>query len=287
MRRISIRIADIVFGIEADHRDVLIESEDLTRMFACVEEPDVTIRMPETAFPGIPEDAGAPVFRSRDMWSIYGAGQRTLLVQMSPFSSRIIERFFVLDATLRYGELFVRVEAPEPVPLDPLQHPLGQVLMVSLLALGRGLMFHAAAIEHLGKGYLFVGNSGDGKSTMSELWSGKGRILNDDRVVVRFRNGAFRMYPTPWHGSHCVVTAAGAPLSTIFVLAKAEEPVVRPLSLAEACCSLLQRSFPPLWSRQGMSYTMTFLEQLARAVSVHELSFVPRTDVVELVECAK
>lgn len=285
--RETVCIADVVFAIDYDHSEFALHSDQGIRLFLAHGKPDVTIRQTKSAIPySLVKDSGL-VFASGDMWSVRRGESEIMLALMTPNSSSAIERLMVFDLDFRLGEFFVRPTRVRKHRPDPLEYPLGQVLMVSLLSRGRGLMFHALGIEHRGNGYLFAGNSGQGKSTMANLWGAKARILNDDRVIVRFLDGQFWLYSTPWHGTLPDLSVARAPLNKIFVLSRGQENHSRPLTQAEAICFLLQRAFPPLWSRDGMAFTMDFLAQLVPAVPCYELAFVPQESVVDFIECMK
>lgn len=82
---------------------------------------------------------------------------------------------------------------------------LQHLLCIYLSKNGFGFVVHASAVldEKNDGGYLFCGESGAGKTTISRLWSDAGgaSILNDDRVIVRF-DGESRIYGTPWHGDN-------------------------------------------------------------------------------------
>ena len=89
-----------------------------------------------------------------------------------------------------------------------------------LLAQGRGVLLHASAVKVGGKGILFSGTSGAGKSTMASLWDGleNTTVLSDDRVIVREHSGQLWAYGTPWHGSARISSPEAVPLDRIFVL---------------------------------------------------------------------
>ena len=60
--------------------------------------------------------------------------------------------------------------------------------MIHRLACGQGLEVHAVGIvDEIGRGHLFLGHSGAGKSTTARLWLEQPeiRILSDDRIVLR------------------------------------------------------------------------------------------------------
>ncbi len=65
------------------------------------------------------------------------------------------------------------------------------------------LMLHASVIENEGRGYLFLGKSGTGKSTHSRLWieNIKGsKLLNDDNPIIRILDGIPYVFGSPWSG---------------------------------------------------------------------------------------
>lgn len=80
--------------------------------------------------------------------------------------------------------------------------------MMVLYALSTALkgtaLFHAAVIGHEGRGYLFLGKSGTGKSTHARLWLKHipgAELVNDDNPVVRvLEDGTVRVYGSPWSG---------------------------------------------------------------------------------------
>lgn len=78
------------------------------------------------------------------------------------------------------------------------------MLMYAFAAADKGtLLVHASVIKHDGKGYLFLGKSGTGKSTHSSLWLKHVEgceLLNDDNPVVRVIDGEVRVYGSPWSG---------------------------------------------------------------------------------------
>jgi hypothetical protein len=157
--------------------------------------------------------------------------------------------------------------------------------MVCLLAQGRGLMAHACGIDDGGRGYLFAGNSGHGKTTTAWLWRDQATILNDDRIVLRWREGRFWMYGTPWHGDYTGVSPRGVPLEKIFFLRHAGQNQARRVEGVTAASMLLTRCFPPLWDAAGMEFTLEFCAQLAGKVPCYELGFLPAEGAVEYVRC--
>ena len=59
-------------------------------------------------------------------------------------------------------------------------------------------MIHASGVYYNGRGYLFSGVSGKGKTTMAGLWDNIGaQVIHDDRLIIRSIDGVYRMFNTP------------------------------------------------------------------------------------------
>jgi len=164
-----------------------------------------------------------------------------------------------------------------------LQYPLMPILTVYALAARDGLMVHGCGIEARGKGYVFAGKCGEGKSTMARLWENRGVILNDERVVIRHNHGRFMVYGTPWNGEYGSASPAGAPLEAVFFLSHGEEDHADPTTQVEAAALLFARSFPPLWDEQGLQSCLEFISDLVAEVRTYRLKFAPTKEVVELI----
>jgi hypothetical protein len=189
----------------------------------------------------------------------------------------------ILRSDFTSGEIFVRNTTGEPV--FPLRYPLGEIIMINLLARERGMLVHACGVKHGGKGMLFSGVSGAGKSTMAGLWrSRKADILNDDRIIIRKINKRFWIYGTPWHGKAKVLSPGKAPLEKIFFLRPAGKNVINRLGAGEAVSRLMVCSFPTFWDKKGMEFTLNFCAELVEKIPCYDLGFVPDETVMELVK---
>jgi hypothetical protein len=227
------------------------------------------------------------VFDSGSSWALYEQdGRYALLLGASSFSSEPYG-IALFDSEIRQIDVFLQPEQlPNGLLPDPLQFPLGEVLMVCLLAQGRGLMVHACGVNDGGQGYLFAGQSTHGKSTMARQWQDEALVLNDDRIVLRQREGRFWMYSTPWHGDHTGISAQAVPLDKLFFLRHDRTNCARRRQGVAAASMLLARSFPPLSDADGMRFTLDFCAQLVDAVPCFDLGFVPSKDVLDTVRCA-
>lgn len=168
---------------------------------------------------------------------------------------------------------------------DPFTGPALELLLITGLAGCEGAVLHGCGIDAGGRGIVFAGQSGAGKTTLSRLWSAeKGiGILSDDRVIVRRQDGGFRLYGTPWHGEACFAAPGGVPLERIYFIRHGIRNQTRNISAAAAVRELLKCSFPPFWDAGGMRAALETFDGLATAVPCAELYFTPERAAIDFV----
>ena len=250
--------------------------------------PDVVLDVRRGA-PPMP-DGVLPIFDNASTWCmVYSNGMVTIYGHAYDDLQEFNDWGLIMTPDFTKGTLY----ALEPEEDEggsslenPLRYPLDQILIIQLLARGRGLLLHACAVLDEGRGYCFVGASGQGKSTMATLWDGEATILNDDRIILRPTDDGIWMYGTPWHGTYPATSPEGCPLNEIFLLAHGPENEIRRLAPAEAAGRLLIASFPPLWDREGMAWTLELLDRLTASVPIYELTFRPDKAVIPFVRQA-
>jgi len=234
----------------------------------------------------IPEIKGKEkIFDSGTTWALYRSRGKYVLQDGSPESGLLPETIIILEPDLKSGNLYIRNNTlNRDLFPDLLRYPLNQILMIMLLSLCKGISMHACGVDDNGHGYLFSGNSTHGKSTIAKLWSESGAtVLNDDRIIVRKKDGEFWMYGTPWHGTFNEVSPNGLPIRKIFFLRHGEKNLAVPRKGVEAVSMLLTRSFSPLWDEEGMDYTLGLLDRMAGRLPCFELDFLPDKKIIDFV----
>ena len=121
------------------------------------------------------------------------------------------------------------------------------MILFTLATAGKGtLLFHAAVVSQSGKGYLFLGTSGTGKSTHAQLWlehiEGT-ELVNDDNPVVR--DGV--VYGSPWSGKTPCYRNVSVPIGGIVMLSQAPYNKIRRLSGIEAYVDLAESVGGKIW----------------------------------------
>lgn len=108
-----------------------------------------------------------------------------------------------------------------------------------------GFMLHSSAVVYEGKAYLFSGPCGIGKSTHAQLWiehfGNNAVIINDDKPALRYMDGKWYAFGTPWCGKDGINLNAGAPLAGICFLHRGDTHISR-LTPLKALPLLLRQS---------------------------------------------
>ena len=100
------------------------------------------------------------------------------------------------------------------------------------------LLVHGSAISLDGDAYLFTAPSGTGKSTHTRLWreafGDRTMMINDDKPMLKIRDGRVEVYGTPWRGKHHLGCNTHRPLKAIIELTRGTENRIRKISASEA-----------------------------------------------------
>ena len=110
-------------------------------------------------------------------------------------------------------------------------------------------LLHSALIEYEGRGYAFAAKSGTGKSTHISLWKKafgeKVRIINGDKPIIRYMNGEFIAFGTPWCGKEGLAVNDSVPLNAICFLERSEENSISKISAADAVTKIMYQILTP------------------------------------------
>ena len=230
------------------------------------------------------------IFQTPDSWSLYNSGDEyfwtgTTVHPEKGFSC--IARFHRRphEVTIHCGDILVTEEEGTKMLMNPFSYQLDQFLLVYALAEREGALLHACAVELSGKGYVFPGRSGAGKSTISGIFVSRGHsVLSDDRAVVRKIGDAFRVFGTPWSGTAGIAENRSLPLNGIFFIVHGEENKVEKLSPKEAFERLMPVTSILWYDAKVLPSMLSFCEDLAMNIPAYDLHFRPQEEVVGLLE---
>ena len=156
------------------------------------------------------------------------------------------------------------------------------MILFTLATAGKGtLLFHAAVVSQSGKGYLFLGPSGTGKSTHARLWiehfEGT-ELVNDDNPVVR----GGMVYGSPWSGKTPCYRNVSVPIGGIVMLSQAPYNKIRRLSGIEAYVDLAESVGGKFWDSRIAEDQHQTMNRLAQTIPMWHLECLPDEEAARL-----
>jgi hypothetical protein len=174
----------------------------------------------------------------------------------------------------------------QKVPLLP--QDLEIVFFVNWLANFGDVILHACGFARDGKGFVFTGPSGVGKSTLAAALSKDPSltILGEDQVLLRRIEDRFWIFGTPWHVNSDLCSPLGVPLEKVFFLERKGINDTRRLTPAEGVLRLLQTAFIPYYRSDALEQILARMSLLAEEIPFHSLSYLLGEDIDNIVKMA-
>ena len=188
--------------------------------------PDIADKKRITVSCGGTDQPRIELYQCREEW----------LMEIAPDIDAPVRVYLLTDKAFKHARFCL---------LGSLRFSLNTVLMLMFAfatAQKNTLLMHASVTMKDGKGYLFLGKSGTGKSTHSQLWIhhvGGCVLLNDDNPILRVEeSGEVRVYGSPWSGKTPCYKNLNVPVGAIVSLRQAKVNKIKRQSLPEAYASV-------------------------------------------------
>lgn len=146
-------------------------------------------------------------------------------------------------------------------------------------------LFHSSVVSCGGRGYMFLGKSGTGKSTHSSLWlryiEGTA-LVNDDNPVVRLMPDGFYVFGSPWSGKTPCYRNVSYPLGAVVQLSQAPFNRIQRLRPLAAYAALVPSISGKRWDRQVAEGLHETENLMAGGVPVWHLECLPDEDAARV-----
>ncbi|MGX9728776.1 MAG: hypothetical protein ACTFAK_16130 [Candidatus Electronema sp. VV] len=243
----------------------------------------VALRWQESELPPVPR--GELIYNPGSIWTMHREGTDWYAALTYQSEKRTAQPQAVLCANPNWDNLTLTEHRSGPQWQSLLNIGAGELILRTAILFSGGLVFHASGLDDNGKGIVFIGHSGAGKSTQLELWNDEPGVIamNDDRIAVRAEENGPMCYGTPWGGSSDIARNHAAPLAALILLEQAPENAIEPLTPAAAAPLLAARAFLPYWDQSLMRRALDNLTAILQQVPVFRLRCRPEREVIPLV----
>lgn len=172
----------------------------------------------------------------------------------------------------------------------PLLSNLLQRIFMQLYYARGGIIFHASAVESGGKAYVFVGESGKGKTTIVKLLHKLNglNVIADNQVFIRRMENQYVVFPFPFSQFHNDGTATPLPVAGFYILYKSNILSVRLLTFIESVRALeheiqiLSAGDIPTGLRVRPELHRTIFD-IAQSIRIYRLFFSRRKGIWEAI----
>ena len=291
MRNYNLNIAGyrIRFEAEADGAD-LVSSSRFRKYITNDKEYDITILIHSGKYtltfgaqkvfsaPYVEEINGIRIKKKDDFWAVYTDREDLFITTDFPLSQE--KKRAVLKFSLSSNKWEMWFEHEENI-VDPMEYPLDGLILYYLTVIHNDIMIHASGINHEGKGYVFSGISGKGKTTMTRLWDSAGaKIIHDDRLIIRRKGDSHRMFNTPVYNNDDPSDSA---VTKIFIIEHGPANKLAPVSGANAVTRIMSNCIQHNWSPEIINRLLNSVGTLCENVQVEILYFRPERSVIDYI----
>lgn len=166
---------------------------------------------------------------------------------------------------------------------------LGNAMMIAFAfaaAAYNVLLMHSSVAMNNGRGFLFLGKSGTGKSTHTALWRKYipgSDLLNDDNPALRVGDdGSVTVYGTPWSGKTPCYRNLKMPVGAITRLEQWPENIICRENKLQAFASVLSSCSTMIWDAPSYNAITSTVSKLAMTVPVFYLKCLPDEEAAKL-----
>jgi hypothetical protein len=290
VKEYTIEIAGITMRATAlDESFDLIVSPYHEHFISSCNTPEINILFKYEPWPEM-DGYGELIYDTNGVWRMFEREDKRIITFNSPIFGPEPYRLAIFNEELNEGTVYVKpeerylsslAESSKPA-FFPYEFPLDELLIISKLVTGYGLDIHGCCVDLNGRGLLFAGYSGAGKSTTANLWKERPvGILSDERIIITCDDGNPRAHGTPWPSTAEAILNTSVPLAGIFLLKHSPENELRQLPKIEALSRLFANCFQAIYFKDAVAKTMAIMDEVVSKVPVYEFGFKPDQSAID------
>jgi len=272
----------------ADDGPELVPSERFIRYLCNETDQDIFIkihsgqfRLPDDAekvfaAPYVEEINGIQIKKRERFWSVHKR-HSDLYIRMSfPLSTGNNKAVLKFSLEQTDWDMWISGAGNET---DPMEYPADGLILYYITSIYGDIMIHASGVNNAGKGYLFSGISGKGKTTMAKLWDSSGaQVIHDDRLIIRNDGNTYRMHNTPVYRNDAPCESK---LDNLFLIDHGERNRIIPVKGAECISLVVANCIQHNWNRQIIARLLGSVSLMCTTVPVAKLFFRPDRSVID------
>jgi len=226
--------------------------------------------------PFIEETGGVRINRSPEFWSVWRDGEE-LFIKVS-FNENAEHKNAILKFSLDSNEWDLWIEGSGK-SADPLEYPLDGLILYYLTVLNGDILIHASGINNGGKGYIFSGVSGKGKTTLAKLWDKAGaKVIHDDRLIIKADGDNYNMHNTPVYDDD---EPRVSTLNSLYIIEHGTGNRSLRVHGARAVSLVMANCIQHNWNSSTIAGLLRSVSAMCSTMPVFKLEFIPDKSVID------
>ena len=226
--------------------------------------------------PYIEEINGIRIKKSEKFWSIHKYQNDLFIKSVFPVSSKKKSAVLKFSLKEKNWDLWFEGAGSEA---DPLEYPLDGLILYYLTVIKGDIMIHASGVNHNGRGYIFSGVSGKGKTTLAKLWDSTGAcVIHDDRLILRNTRNGYKMYNTPVYTDD---KPRESQIDKIHLIEHGIKNEQLPISGAAAIGMVMANCIQHNWDPEIVARLIGAVSVLCNSIPVVRLPFIPNRSIID------
>ncbi|MBP7731030.1 MAG: hypothetical protein KA114_05285 [Bacteroidales bacterium] len=214
-----------------------------------------------------------------ELWSIFTNGDTLYLKVFFPYDEDLKTGTLVFSLKSFPWHLWIETEDNS---FDPLSYPLDGLLLYYLTVINGDIMIHASGVNYAGRGYVFSGISGKGKTTIAHLWEDEGAgVIHDDRLIIRRSGDKYFFYNTPVYEND---EPRESRLDKMFLIEHGKENMIVPVSGSSAVSQVLANCIQHNWNMEIIAGSIKAVSLMCESIPVAKLYFKPDRNIVDFIK---
>ncbi len=175
-------------------------------------------------------------------------------------------------------------------PVDSVFFPyllsLLRTVLMCVLSRRKGIILHGSGIVSNRTGFLFSGQSGQGKSTLTQRVANRNdfKALSDERMVIQEKENRFIMYGTPWQSNAEIAVNESAPLLALCFIHHGTENRIEPITTEKALTRLLPVATIPWYDADLMTPLLDVCDKLLSTTPSFDFWFKPDQHLPDFIQ---
>lgn len=157
---------------------------------------------------------------------------------------------------------------------------LPEIIFLFIMPEYQSLMLHACGIVDKEKGYLFIGPTDGGKSTIAKLANRCGlEVLNDDRIIIEVKDRKVKIYGSPWHGEVESISSKSINIEEVFFIKKSDNNRIQSVNKTNAVTEFFKSNFYLPINHDIIKKNFNMYVDLAKQLNCYYFHFKPDKNI--------